>query len=167
MKTRPDVKPASAGPDWLSGFRLALAMGDRASQIWTMVKHGGKSLRATGAEFQISGERVRQLVSQAEAILSSWPKALPWMATMPDSIREWCLFHAIESPESLAHVVLHERPSSWSKGDMQKATEWLRQQLPQLAEPDPILDATRMIEAATRSLSRARVSLEAAKRDRR
>lgn len=103
------------------GFRVSLAYGLRNSQIWATVKAGASGAEAA-RHFDLSRERVRQVVDQADKRLASWPAPNTWQETLPLRVRELCLYSGIESPDALyARLARGRTPRRWEQSDVDAA----------------------------------------------
>lgn len=96
---------ATTSDSTIQGFRVALALGDRNSQVWAMRHIGGQTLQAIGEHFGIVKERVRQLVKRADDMLARWPEPNAWQAALAPRLRELCALHDLASAQELADAV--------------------------------------------------------------
>lgn len=124
---------ATTSSTTIQGFRVALALGDRNSQVWAMRRIGGHTLQATGEHFGIVKERVRQLVKRADDLLAAWPEPNAWQAALAPRLRELCALHDLPSAQELADAVARMRGGSRLRGftdaDVDTAAALVRAQL--------------------------------------
>lgn len=124
---------ATTSSSTIQGFRVALALGDRNSQIWAMRRIAGHTLQATGDHFGIVKERVRQLVKRADDLLAAWPEPNAWQAALAPRLRELCALHELPSAQELADAVTRMRGGVRWRGftdqDLEAAAALVRSQL--------------------------------------
>lgn len=127
---------ATTSSTTVQGFRVALAFGDRNSQVWAMRRIGGLTLQAVGDHFGIVKERVRQLVKRADDLLEAWPEPNAWQATLAPRLRELCALHDLDSAQELADAVATMRTGSgafrlrgFTDQDLEAAAALVRSQL--------------------------------------